>query len=1241
VRAESLFLCILDPGMSPRSRDSLEVPRGGAANAYGLVYQMLWSVFQAQKQAATCEILAADLGETDRDLRSVTFVVEPPGGGDLISGKTVYQLKSRPSGRSWSFEKVLVEVLPDLYRAALTGLDFEEYRLVTEGKTGPWWKVLKKFFEDLSRRPEPPEGLSTLDDLEPLAAKNVFGGSGTQRKVFDRVVEVIRREVPEAEPLEMTQRRVWRMLSRFKIENVDRKDLEAKVRHEITLRGCLDEDGKRAELVGALLDIAGGSTRKRPGRVDPVSFFRKHGLDGLRVCDHGALLDRSRAYLERCLRTYGYERESAIRHTPVGLQPWQREEEEIGDGQERPHTERPVVIFMGESGQDWELFRLADDLDRAGELVLLFHHQTGSVESDCQWAARLFCQEIWEHPYEHSLSRLTRVLRNAIPEIGQSRITLLIHGVASEDYTDALTRYPWENLGLRLAVSFQGDTRWRPADTDRCHLVHLGVLRDDEVAVQLERAMGPDWVFIPSDVREVLKHPLLVKLYVEGAATRRGWAPTQEYELFETHWSRYLESAPVEVDAVAELASLLPEEKLYPWPISRLRALGLRSVDLKALEESKLLGRVMGGRHFEIWHDRILNWAIAEGLAARLRAGQLGAQEIPEKALACRAPATENAGRWLGYVPLDLLWLLTNPALPQHEAVEAFLDALEARFDRLGGLQGLPTLGPRITPYLIDRLRRHAVEKRSLRYRYRDLLFETDDDSIPERILELLRPGDVPWRLQEIAAEVLARKPAVAALDRLWELRREAEGEDTDGNGAARFGLRQQLEEALRACVRTAGAWLEAAIRRSDPAREPFAALVYLLPWVEEGRDLWFRLKGTIFAKLPEPDERAAAVCIEAFRDIEEVAWLRVRFRHPDDLVAAMALQAYGLLRPGEPLPEEIDATVLDRLVLTRSWWLPWYLLDDPQGMADQVLRRAQESDDPWDAAEVYSSRENEISPEILRLLLADTAKRLRSEIESPTADDREPLWRHFRFLARIGSRDLLAVFYELAGTPFEHDLVALLERRGPGVGNTASPFDDRALAVLEKIGAEGLARMNNFYLEHGQSRWAREDGMKRAVRRSDKETVRLLRRLARGEVDAADGEADFPVEEVRAVETLADLGKWRDVVEGVVRLGLRFSYEFAERFPKRGLTNAALRPALEALEGDEPPPGAILAVGYSRRLDLLPQLHAILRQAKPESDTAQACMLALEALADTSPETEEQGSVVVSPQRSYFQQDR
>ena len=67
--------------------------------------------------------------------------------------------------------------------------------------------------------------------------------------------------------------------------------------------------------------------------------------------------------------------------------------------------------------------------------------------------------------------------------------------------------------------------------------------------------------------------------------------------------------------------------------------------------------------------------------------------------------------------------------------------------------------------------------------------------------------------------------------------------------------------------------------------------------------------------------------------------------------------------------------------------------------------------------------------------------------------------------------------------------------------------------------------------------------------------------------------------EEIQAVEVLADLGQWREVIEGVVRLGGYFSYEFFQSPARPVLSDEDLQPALEALEGNFPPPeGAVLA---------------------------------------------------------------
>jgi hypothetical protein len=387
--------------MPPKFRGSQEIPQGGSANAYGVLYQMLWSVFQAQKQAAVCEILEAEPDETGQDLRSVTFMVEPRGGGDLARGKIVEQIKSRPSGTPWKFEEVIAQVLPDLYRAAAARGDYEEYQFITEGRTTVWKKI-GAVFCSLAQSP-PLQVPIALDDQTPLITPQearALGGPATTRRIFDHVVtviRVIRGKVAgaAAEPLEVTQRRVWHLLSHFQ------------------------------------------------------------------------------------------------------------------------------VVFRGESGQSWALFRLAYELDRVDELVLLFRSK-GSVESDCELAAQLFCRDIWGHGYEISLPRLTERLRGAIQEARQTRITLCIEGVLSESYADELIRYPWEDLGLRLAISFQGSPEWNPADAGRCRVIPQGPLSEEDLAVLLAENLGPEWVFIPSDVRRILTNLLSAHLYLEEAATRHG-----------------------------------------------------------------------------------------------------------------------------------------------------------------------------------------------------------------------------------------------------------------------------------------------------------------------------------------------------------------------------------------------------------------------------------------------------------------------------------------------------------------------------------------------------------------------------------------------------------------------------------------------------------------------------------------------------------------------------------------------
>ena len=144
--------------------------------------------------------------------------------------------------------------------------------------------------------------------------------------------------------------------------------------------------------------------------------------------------------------------------------------------------------------------------------------------------------------------------------------------------------------------------------------------------------------------------------------------------------------------------------------MSRVWAAGLRDREIKALVDSGLLRLASGGRSLEIWHDRILNWAVAEGLVSALRSGEITAETLVSRAI--QGESNNPLHRRLDYVAMDTLWLLTTPEFGLGAAVvHQFLAALDEQWSPENRLRNLPTLGARIAPYLFSTLAAQSTEE--------------------------------------------------------------------------------------------------------------------------------------------------------------------------------------------------------------------------------------------------------------------------------------------------------------------------------------------------------------------------------------------------------------------------------------------------------------------------------------------------------------------------------------------------
>jgi hypothetical protein len=670
---------------------SPSVPTGGPANIYGIEYQLLWSLFHATDWKVR---IGSDHG--------ITAILEPESGADLEyyfgEERRVEQIKARSTGKSWSFNQVVTKVLPSLYRCVDVKIP-TAYVFVTESDMGQWREAYN-FFQSLGTRPVPRPG-EILSVLTTRRTLSVSGKPCSERSLFERVVkELGDRKAGEEEE----QLRVWHLLRGFQfLAGQDYSSLVRKIDRALINHGvpAAEVETKRMSLVADLFKRA----RQGSGKLQSQGFFKSHGLSELSLKRWVDLQAKARRCMFGCLDTLLYNRDWDAREVSAGSSIFLKEpkqEDVTAPDSGSPLIDRcSAILFTGESGQgkSWRLYRLGHELAKEEQIAILIQG-TGTVASDLSAAASAFCREIWGPSYVQSIQDLVDLVRRELPEVQQPWLTVLIDGVRDEEYALSLLRYPWQRLGLQVALG----CRWSDSFTEsNLYTIPVASFTPSELSRYLKTRLGVSWIDLPSDVRSHMTLPLFARLFCDLQAGDTTWRPVNEYQIFERAWGRQTARAPLAGAAIAALAARLPEEQVYPWPMARIWASGLRDREISGLVDSGLLRLAGGGRSLEIWHDRILNWAIAEGLVGALRSGEITVETLLARSIQGQGNDNPLRSR-LGYVPMDTLWLLAAPEHGLGHAVRQFLTALEREWERRILVRNLRTLGARIVPYLFSRL---------------------------------------------------------------------------------------------------------------------------------------------------------------------------------------------------------------------------------------------------------------------------------------------------------------------------------------------------------------------------------------------------------------------------------------------------------------------------------------------------------------------------------------------------------
>lgn len=1205
----------------------MSVQAGGASTIHGIVYQLLWSLLEA----STLRIEQFEDDPSSDGSASQAFLILEPrgGGGDTVvcypDVTVIQQLKAKSTEGSWSLRSVVHEVLPDLYKAV--DLDAaQQYEFVTEGRQGDW-KAAEFVFHRIAGLPLPNSYASARRALDNGGTVR-FGGSltddgahtseVTERVLFERIFGVLRDHLASRNDSDdVLCQKLWKLLSNLRCRW---EQTEAKLKERLLrrLRAVVDrqEDAKRT-LNALLMDLA---NRAKAGNthVDVDAWFRAQGLDAVPLTAWHHIVSRSADTLEQALPNLGYRPEEDARSlvVPEPFRLWQ-------------FGSLPYLVLAGESGQGktWQTVALARAVSQEDPAVLL--SARGDGRADKEEAARLFWQNVCGHDGLLSLDRIAERVRATTPHRSGQWLTLFMDNVLSADEAAEIVRELTYVGGVRVVMSAPPEvaTQFHNLFPEKVAVLPVENFTDEEL---LRYVSGGDLAAfhdIPPDVRETIRRPLLASLY--RSLTNEGhWSDTTEYELYARYYKTRCKDAVLRkyrmaIPALRQAALSVWAGKAYPWTVPALQALGFTEPLLNYLTDIGWLRRDERDR-YHVWHDRLLNWCVAEAVAEALADGELDAADVGARCADLLWTDRPMRERRLGYVPMDLVWLLAQRGPEMADVLDTVLQQLEKGYLETQGLYErlLPTVGDVIAPAVFRRLEAAEGDNAHLdRRAMAKMLAVLAAEAVAPGAIRLLQSEN--WELRQAGTKVLAQRPSAGALEPLWARYCVLKREERDGyqthEARPRDILWEQMDvwSALGKCVALAPDWLTVKINAANAQSQPVGALTAFLRNVPDGKARWIQVKATLRQKIRREDgERHYAYNAFHWRDNEEIGWLKERLSVEEDVIGAYCLRALIRISPKTALAALPQLPAWE-LSVTRKWTLADLLAQCPTETPSR-MRELMNGDDRWAYAAAYADLPDAINEETLDLLLDDLA----FAFEQGTA---ETLWDALKCVAGVCRLPLLRRLWARAGTEWENSLTTMIVEKGPLPGYWHNFMLETATQVLYKVGGHGFTRVVNHWLGVAEP-YARLHGILRAQLHPDEESTRLLERIALSRGKAEPGSDSIPQWHSRlAHKALASTGSWEAVVQTIVHRYENVHGDVLSSLPAdiEALPDSIMRSAFEALAEDAKHPGAIMALGFGRRSDYIVHITNVLADEDVQStnDTVNACVRALAMMLHLGPE--------------------
>ncbi len=920
---------------------SSTVPAGGAANFTGVLYQVL----QTLKTVAWYV-----LAKVHKDV----FLIAEPHGGDLHeqtpNTRTVSQFK-RTAEETWALKTIVEKVLPDLYLAVDLSKP-SRYRFVSNARIGTWARAYE-FFRELRNR-----DVATADELSALDEKNKFkfsrGFEATERELLLWIVESVRshHDAPE-EPESETVMKVWHLLSHFEMPKpTSQEDADREIERLLREFGVAPNDvaEKRAALIGFLtVRSASGN-----GRFEPQELLGEARLTGLLLSARERSAAIARELFQDDVERAGYTSAARIDRGLAAAR------------------DRRITCFSGPSGhgKSWGMAAAAERVAGEYDHLVVYVRAAGDSARDFSEAAAKVSREVLGRAQTNSLRELALDINDFLPDNDRPWLTICVDNVQSMAEAEGLVVNDRELDRVRVLFTAPAAVGQALRSRAAVAVVDVATFTRPELELYLEQH-GWDWSEVPAYIQQLIRQPLLARLFIEVAGDPE-WKGTTEYALFAAYWERLTNGLqtdhPQDAVMLLELAFETAKERAaYPWSAKALLGAGIDDDVRRRLERTGWLRREADAGA-SIWHDRLLNWAVAEALVANVRNGTMTIDEFASSLVDC-TPRFSHVR--YGYVPMDALWLASAEGELSTEDLARVLRALEEpnalRLDSLYG-ELVPTLGARILPALILRVEQIAPEDRHETWTFAAALFTTVGDALSDERVASLLAHDNP-RVQDVALRYLTKSQRRELLDDVWKLHVERQ---SSGDPDLRHLDYDITYAALAAGCRRTPDWLRQRIDGSTNESQRVWDLAFLLAGLgdEEGEAMWRDVKEHLFAIVPQSHARALARSIHVYKDREEIERLAGWVGKEEDLLGPAAFAALVTLDTGRAIAS-LEGMSATELGWTRSWWLPWLMLQAPEATHEHLRQRLLAArTDLWDAAQYFGGLEELIEPETLEVLL-------------------------------------------------------------------------------------------------------------------------------------------------------------------------------------------------------------------------------------------------------------------------------